>query len=260
MADKRAYFKVDVGYFTNPKTAALSIERPSAVILHLASVAYGAQHLTDGVVPELLLLRLTGATTDDANALIVADVWHRGGHTCPRCDQPDRGMVVVHDFLEHQRSAEDAKRLSEAGSKGAAGRWNADRNADRNGQPNAKANGQREREKERDKEPSSADADGAFDRFYLAYPRKVGKGAAVKAWTKAVKVADPEAIIAGLAAQLPAMAKTDPKFIPHAATWLNAERWADETASNPDLSTAPSALPGETEQDRRLRLRIPEGW
>ena len=264
MADKRAYFKVDVGYFTNPKTAALSIERPSAVILHLASIGYGAQHLTDGIVPELLLLRLTGATTDDATALVEADVWHRDGHECGRCAQPGRGHVAVHDFLEHQRSAADVKRLSAAGAAGAAGRWNAngntDRNADGNGQPNAKANGQREREKEREK---IAARERAFAEFWDLYPLKKAKVAAEKAYAKALKSATSEEVLAGLRAQLPRMTQGDPKFIPHPTTWLNQGRWADEqepTSTRGPLSTAPTALPGETEYDRRLRERIPEGW
>ena len=246
MADKRAYFKVDVGYFTNPKTAALSIERPSAIILHLASIGYGAQHLTDGIVPELLLLRLTGATTDDANALVAADVWHREGHDCDRCGQPERGHVAVHDFLEHQRSAADAKRLSAAGAKGAAGRWSADGNANRkadgNGDPNAEANGQREREKEREKDSAR---ERAFETFWEAYPRKVSKGQAVRAFKAATKKASADEILAGLREQLPKMATSDPKFLPHAATWLNGERWTDEPEAPPQRNIEEHRAAGE---------------
>lgn len=262
MTDKRAYFKVDVGYFTNPKIANLSIERPPAVILHLASVGYSAQHLTDGIVPELLLLRLTGTTTDDADVLVEADVWHRDGHGCDRCAQPGRGHVAVHDYLEHQRSADDVKRLSAAGAKGAAGRWNANgsavRNDDRTAGGNAKANGQRERERERENK-TPADA-GAFDAFWAIYPRKTAKGAAVKAFKSALKKADAATITAGLRAQLPMLAQSDPTFVPYPATWLNSERWADAAPQKPGLSTKPDALPGETEDQRRHRLRIPEGW
>jgi len=232
MADKRAYFKVDVGYFMNPKIASLSITSPSAVLLHLASIGYAAQHLLDGIVPETLLLRLTGATIEDADSLVTVDVWHRPDHNCPRCAQPRRGFVTLHDYLEHQRSSEDTKRLSAAGEKGAAARWDADRNADgnanRNGQPNAKANGQREREKERDKNSPSAGALIEFEEFWSLYPRKEAKGAAVEAFKTASKKIDPNSIILGLKAQLPTLAATDRKFIPLPASWLNAERWADE--------------------------------
>lgn len=63
-----------------------------------------------------------------------------------------------------------------------------------------------------------------FDDFWKVYPRKVAKGAAAKAWRSAVKKADVEVIVkAAEKYRWP----DDPKFIPHPATWLNSERWAD---------------------------------
>lgn len=247
MADKRAYFKVDVGYFTNPKTANLCIERPAAVILHLASIAYGAQHLTDGIVPELLLLRLTGATTDDADALVGADVWHRTDHGCQRCAQPASGHVVIHDFLEHQRSAAEAKRLSEAGAKGAAARWSAEGSANRIAEGNAEGNGQREREKER--EEDSAREPDRFPEFWSLYPRKVKRPQAMKAFKAASKRADPEDIIESLRRQLPwfqSQVKNGEDFRPHPASWLNGERWTEGlTAPAPQRSIEERRAAGE---------------
>jgi hypothetical protein len=81
------------------------------------------------------------------------------------------------------------------------------------------------------REHRSAPADGAFDEFWTLYPRKVSKPDAARAWTKAIKRADTAHIIAGLRAHLPAWASADQKFIPHAATWLNGDRWDDEVAS-----------------------------
>ena len=72
------------------------------------------------------------------------------------------------------------------------------------------------------------DGDEDFDTFWHHYPRKVGKAAAKKAWAKAVKTECAQKIIASLEAY-PFDRKDDGRFIPHAATWLNGERWADET-------------------------------
>lgn len=73
--------------------------------------------------------------------------------------------------------------------------------------------------------PSLFRSSEAFADFWRAYPRKVGKGAAERAWTKALRHADAEAIIAAVhAARWP----DDPEFIPHASTWLNGKRWLDE--------------------------------
>lgn len=74
---------------------------------------------------------------------------------------------------------------------------------------------------------SDPEAD-AFARFWEAYPRKVGKGQAVKAWKAAVRKVGEDAILAGLQAHRVSLAAREPRFVPHPATWLNGERWADE--------------------------------
>ena len=67
-----------------------------------------------------------------------------------------------------------------------------------------------------------------FDEFWQAYPRKVGKGAARKAYSKALRLTDHDTIMGALSDQRPAMEAKEPKFIPHPSTWLNQERWEDE--------------------------------
>lgn len=63
-----------------------------------------------------------------------------------------------------------------------------------------------------------------FDAFWEAYPRKVSKGHARKAWASAIRKSSPATIIRAVAE---ARWSRDPKFIPHPATWLNGERWND---------------------------------
>lgn len=115
MADKRAYFKLDIGYLTNPKVAGVAAINPNAVLLHIASIAYSAQHLTDGVVPLALLLRLNGAGQEEVDLLFNAGLWRDTGS----------GSIEVHDYLEHQRSSEDAKRARIKAKDAADARWNA---------------------------------------------------------------------------------------------------------------------------------------
>jgi hypothetical protein len=73
-------------------------------------------------------------------------------------------------------------------------------------------------------------SENGFDAFWRVYPRRVGKAAARKAWLKATRVATPEEIIAGAerAARSWEAAHTSLQYVPHPATWLNAERWTDE--------------------------------
>lgn len=70
--------------------------------------------------------------------------------------------------------------------------------------------------------------DEEFERVWSKHPRKVGKGAARKAWAKARAKTDFMAIAAPLAIWIKLQKGSDPKFIPHFATWLNEERWGDD--------------------------------
>jgi len=71
-----------------------------------------------------------------------------------------------------------------------------------------------------------------FENFWTQYPRKIGKAKAKQAYLKAVQKSSHADLMAG-AMTLSAIAQ-DVKFIPHATTWLNGERWNDEpTDINP---------------------------
>lgn len=66
-----------------------------------------------------------------------------------------------------------------------------------------------------------------WDRFWTAYPRHEKKVDARRAWDKAIKVADPEVIIAG-AVRYRDDPNRDAGFTAHPSTWLNGGRWADD--------------------------------
>jgi hypothetical protein len=73
-----------------------------------------------------------------------------------------------------------------------------------------------------------------FAEFWFAYPRKVAKQDAVRAWNKLGP--DPD-LRAAISNALEAQKHSDDwkrdggQFIPYAATWLNGRRWEDETES-----------------------------
>lgn len=86
--------------------------------------------------------------------------------------------------------------------------------------------------RESKKTPSSPAAPSTeFDRFWAQYPRKVGKIAAEKAFTKAMKRTTLEQMLSGLELLKRETAGKDIDFTPHAASWLNAGRWDDEPSS-----------------------------
>jgi hypothetical protein len=96
------------------------------------------------------------------------------------------------------------------------------------------------------KEPdiSSSSVDDGFDEFWAIYPRKVAKGAARKAWKTALKKANKDDILAGAILYASIRRYQDDTFTAHPSTWLNAERWADETMLDdndpePELESLP---------------------
>lgn len=62
-----------------------------------------------------------------------------------------------------------------------------------------------------------------FAEFWEAYPRKEAKGAAIKAYAKALTLTDPATLLDALDRNWPSR-----KYTPHPATWLNDQRWLDE--------------------------------
>lgn len=64
-----------------------------------------------------------------------------------------------------------------------------------------------------------------FANWWNAYPAKVGKGAAEKAYTKARTLADADVLLAGV--QRYAVKRDDRPWC-NPATWLNQQRWLDE--------------------------------
>ena len=65
-----------------------------------------------------------------------------------------------------------------------------------------------------------------FETFWRAYPRRIAKGYARRAFAKAIKKTSLEAILAGIEAYK--QNKPDWQDYAHPSTWLNGERWDDE--------------------------------
>lgn len=76
---------------------------------------------------------------------------------------------------------------------------------------------------------SEAYISSSFETFWKEYPRRIGKGAALKSWKK-LKLDDVliKVILESLAVQRNSKQWRDVQYIPHPATWLNQRRWEDE--------------------------------
>jgi hypothetical protein len=113
MARIKAYFRLDLYFFENPKVVDLS---HAATVLYIASIAYANRRETDGYVAQPMLRRLV--ELDDygdgpshhmlAEELVKAGLW-----------EPVEGGWEIHDFLEHNESSQerDSRRADEAARK-----------------------------------------------------------------------------------------------------------------------------------------------
>lgn len=126
--------------------------------------------------------------------------------------------------------------------------------------------------------PLSGCVFGRFDSFWEAYPKKIAKVAARKAWGKIANVDAicPE-IIAGIARWSTTPQWGDVQFVPHPATFLNQRRWEDEipvarmsevyVGAGPEIPDAPPSprklrannLRDEWEQRRQETGNLPDG-
>jgi hypothetical protein len=86
---------------------------------------------------------------------------------------------------------------------------------------------------------------GSFDVFWREYPRKVGKGAAFKAWNK---ILSPSQVLIAILHALEWQCKSidwikdNGAFIPHPATYLNQQRWLDEPSPPNGPTLSPDSL------------------
>lgn len=93
------------------------------------------------------------------------------------------------------------------------------------------------------KKDSANETESDFASFWEVYPRKVSKPFALKAWRKA-KLPPLSELLAALEKHKANW--SDPQFIPHPASWLNARRWDDEVTTA--TTTQKKAIP-ETRLD-----------
>jgi len=80
----------------------------------------------------------------------------------------------------------------------------------------------------------------AFLEFWAAYPRRVAKGDAEKAWGK-MRSVDLHVLMAALVEQKQSVEwqRDSGQFVPYPATWLNGRRWEDEVVRSLDPRSQP---------------------
>lgn len=228
----------------------------AAFRLHVSAICWSCEHLTDGRVlsDELALCSDVRKPTAAVAELVRRGMWH---------ELPDGW--AIHDFLlyneprqkvQDQREKEVKRKQAWRDKKDAERNMSADQSAGvplsvplsvppgqdaGQGRPSGGPSGDsrsahpdptrpdpvKELKDTSASPPRPSAVDAPFDRFWQTYPRREGKEAARKAFTKGRRGTDPERIITG-AARFRDDPNRQPEFTPHPATWLNAGRWDDD--------------------------------
>lgn len=120
------WIKLQDDFFDHPKVIGLS---PNATAIHLRAICWCSKHLTDGRIP-LSVVESWGMRRwrDAVNTLAQRGLWEPTvdqRSTMGRPTSPDPMVdewFQIHDYLDYQRSAEDARNIKEkrasAGAKG----------------------------------------------------------------------------------------------------------------------------------------------
>ena len=138
-----------------------------------------------------------------------------------------------------EREIDKARQVSEKRKIAALSKWGKvckiNANADANADANVMQNGCYP-QPQPNKPPIPPKIDSFFLSFWSAYPKKVGKGDAEKAWKK---IKSPSAtldfILAALEWQIPSAdwKKDNGQYVPNPSTYLNQRRWEDAPKEKP---------------------------
>lgn len=91
--------------------------------------------------------------------------------------------------------------------------------------------------KNNSKEEQHLEIDALFNEFWNAYPRKLDKAKAFRAFRSALKRAKFEDILAGVIAYRSDPTR-NPEFTKYPASWLNADAWENASSPSPDSEAA----------------------
>jgi hypothetical protein len=106
--------------------------------------------------------------------------------------------------------------------------------------------------------PSPEPESDPFADFWLLYPRHIAKLAARKAWAK-IDAAQHIPILTALTAWRQVWRDKDPEYLPHAASWLNGERWEDELPPGYAKRTDPARIgPVGNDPAQPVRMAMPD--
>lgn len=162
--------------------------------------------------------------------LVYAKSWENGEGTMPEMSQIIKvAFVPMKKRIGQEFAAYEQK--SKTNSDNARKRWERVAHQDNAKECETMRTHEEEKEEEKEyiKKLNKKECERNFEKFWEAYPRKVGKQNAHKAFLK-LKVDSEtlEKILFAIKQQKSSEQWQDERYIPHPTTWLNGARWNDE--------------------------------
>lgn len=249
-----SWARVDDGWWCHPKVMGQSL---AAKGLWISALSWSCQQRRP-VVPQGFVAMM-GATSEDVDELVAAGVWLAVD-----------GGWEIHNWADYQEKSLSEKR-ADAGRKGGVASTGSHQNDTTDAsfeqqttskpQANGQANAEQDDKQESRPDPTRIDNQQTpsaepmkcattkvdsvgkpkyppqFEDWWRIYPRKAGKGDALKAWRSAVKDIPTDELVEQTEAWAQATERcgTEERFLPFPATWLRASRWDDplpEPATN----------------------------
>ena len=220
--NNKLFAKLAHGFANDPKIVGLS---DAAFRAYIEALLYSCQHMTDGFLDERIVARFGWAAA-------VAELTNNDAE--PSWVSVDGGFVI-YAFCEWQMTSAAHQKKVEAGRAGGLAKAQAKQAASKTlaGATNvleqnaSKTLLEEDIDKDIEIKPLAI-ASPLFDEFWKLWPRREGKAAAVKAWAKATKKISDVQLMGLVRAYVTNPNRPEKQFIPHAATWLNGERWTDD--------------------------------
>jgi hypothetical protein len=219
------YAKIEHNLYENPKIVGLS---DKAFRAYIESILYSGKHLTDGFLDERIVARLWADGIDELTS---------NDPVNPSWVKVDGGYQI-YGFCERQTTKAEVDAMREQKSRAGKASVEAKRNkkitdiqqsVEHNlNRTVTEAQPDTDTDTYIDNKNTSSPTVLMFDDFWNVWPRKEGKANALKAYQKAVKKISEPDLLAKVVLYVNSPNRPDVKFVPHAATWLNGERWLDD--------------------------------
>lgn len=255
-----AWVRLDDSYDDNRKVVTVGYE---AAWLNVRAIMWCNRNESDGHLPAAALDRFgtdfpVKKRRQLVGRLVEMGMWHDHGHDCPVCPEPEDDYVI-HDYLEYQptrarkdddrEAARERMRVARSNKRGGSEHVRGERPpkfAESSDNPGPGPQPVPKPEKQDPENSQSLVARTDFERFWAAYPIHIAKDAARRAWAKRLKSgADPEVLIAAAGNYATWTSRfSDPGYVKHAATWLNAGCETDELPERSNGKTEPKGFAG----------------